>query len=511
MAILELTVNLTQLFTEIMDEMRQVYLKDSKRFVVLYSGGKDSSLVLALVWLMLLSLPESLRTKEVYVVTSATGVETPDMTAFIATNIANIQAAANEQNLPIVTRLVKPPLKHSFFVQTIGKGNPAPMETSPFKWCVERLKLDPVDKFVEELGRGNLNTLFDQHDLLMLLGVRDEESARRRASINKFALEDKFARHRKHDRVLMYHPIRYVTLDDLWGWLFQIGTLPWGMDVHQLFAMYSNTGECPMTQTDKGVVTCGGSSRNGCWTCLVGGRNDKMLIERIENGDHDLIPLLAWKQLSYDVRIDIRLRESLRRIEEKRFKTMSQQVIANQDQLRLFNDEEEFHRVEQWVHAPGSITLEGRKLLLQRLLYAEQQSGHQLISRDEIDAIVEAWRADGYDASATDLQPVNRTYDGPLVIHPDGRLNETRTQLKSPVFDLWEDFDLSQEELILFLKQRALLTGKTLHFFMASWEAPGLVVNSVQFVLAEPGISTTQDAREFLDSWLGWTDQREVC
>ena len=53
-------------------EIREVYLSDSRPWVIGYSGGKDSTCALQLVWTALLGLPPEQRLKPVYVITSAT-------------------------------------------------------------------------------------------------------------------------------------------------------------------------------------------------------------------------------------------------------------------------------------------------------------------------------------------------------------------------------------------------------------------------------------------------------
>ncbi|MEM2914059.1 MAG: DNA phosphorothioation system sulfurtransferase DndC, partial [Candidatus Bathyarchaeia archaeon] len=56
-------------------EIQQVYLADNRPWVIGYSGGKDSTTVLQLVWYALKALPTEKRQKMVYVISSDTLVE----------------------------------------------------------------------------------------------------------------------------------------------------------------------------------------------------------------------------------------------------------------------------------------------------------------------------------------------------------------------------------------------------------------------------------------------------
>ena len=57
---------------ELIEEIEYVYKSDKRPWVIGYSGGKDSTTVVELVYKMLLKLPENERTKNVYIVSSDT-------------------------------------------------------------------------------------------------------------------------------------------------------------------------------------------------------------------------------------------------------------------------------------------------------------------------------------------------------------------------------------------------------------------------------------------------------
>lgn len=69
--------NRFQVFEDIIEEMTYVYKHDNRPWLIGYSGGKDSSLLVSLVVETVLRLPEKERKKKIFIVTSDTGVENP--------------------------------------------------------------------------------------------------------------------------------------------------------------------------------------------------------------------------------------------------------------------------------------------------------------------------------------------------------------------------------------------------------------------------------------------------
>ncbi|MDJ0898425.1 MAG: DNA phosphorothioation system sulfurtransferase DndC, partial [Xenococcus sp. MO_188.B8] len=72
--------NVSELITHIdqlIQEIQQLYCLDAVPWVVGYSGGKDSTAVLQLIWNAIATLPQEKRTKKIYVITTDTLVENP--------------------------------------------------------------------------------------------------------------------------------------------------------------------------------------------------------------------------------------------------------------------------------------------------------------------------------------------------------------------------------------------------------------------------------------------------
>ena len=74
--------------------MQQLYLADQVPWVVGYSGGKDSTAILQLVWMALAGLPAEQRHKPVHVISTDTLVENPVVAAWVTHSLEVMAAAA---------------------------------------------------------------------------------------------------------------------------------------------------------------------------------------------------------------------------------------------------------------------------------------------------------------------------------------------------------------------------------------------------------------------------------
>ena len=72
-------------------EIQELYAADCVPWVVGYSGGKDSSAVLQLVWTALSQLPAENRTKTVHVISTDTLVEQPVVSAWVDASQAKMR------------------------------------------------------------------------------------------------------------------------------------------------------------------------------------------------------------------------------------------------------------------------------------------------------------------------------------------------------------------------------------------------------------------------------------
>ena len=83
------------------DEIRELYLADALPWVVGYSGGKDSSATLQLVWLAIKKLPAAERAKPIHVISTDTQVEQPLVAKWVETSLDRMRTAARDQEMPI--------------------------------------------------------------------------------------------------------------------------------------------------------------------------------------------------------------------------------------------------------------------------------------------------------------------------------------------------------------------------------------------------------------------------
>ena len=93
---------------EIHQEIRDTYTADERPWVIGYSGGKDSTTALQLIWYAIKELPENEQTKPIYVISSDTLVETPKIVNHISTTLENINEYAQKENLPFEAHKVYP-------------------------------------------------------------------------------------------------------------------------------------------------------------------------------------------------------------------------------------------------------------------------------------------------------------------------------------------------------------------------------------------------------------------
>ena len=259
--------------------MKLVYKNDNRPWIIGYSGGKDSTVVVQLAFTMLESLSPKERHKPIYVVSSDTLIENPIVLGYLKEASQLINEGAKAKGLPLYSEMVHPDYNNTFWTNIIGKGLPTPTSIR-FRWCTERLKIKPSNTFIEEKVKEN-------GEVIVLLGVRKAESIARKIRIENRAIDGYLLTpHGSLQNTYVYNPIVDYTTDDVWKTLLSNnGVTPWGGDNNELFALYagSDAGECPFTITknDKGEVdspSCG-NSRFGCWICTVVNEDKKAVAE----------------------------------------------------------------------------------------------------------------------------------------------------------------------------------------------------------------------------------------
>lgn len=252
----------TTAYTNIRDLLCHLYLGDNRPWLVGFSGGKDSTMLASLIFDAVLSVPAVQRKKPVSILCTDTRVEIPAIAEMVEVTLARMRKFSQQSGLNglnIEVNLLKPPPEQSFWVNIIGRGYPPPNRT--FRWCTQRLKIDPVTAFVNQrLGHWG--------EAILHLGARRAESTTRAQTMAGREIRNGLHRHPDLPRVWVSNPIEFLATEEVWAYLLQKPN-PWGGDNRALYKLYSNAsnGECPI-QIDTSTPACG-HSRFGCWTCTV--------------------------------------------------------------------------------------------------------------------------------------------------------------------------------------------------------------------------------------------------
>ena len=287
---------MNQRIANIIDELvdQYAYADTSNRpWIIGFSGGKDSTVLLTLVWLALKRLKEETNIpfqlkRQVYVVCNDTMVENPIIEFYVKDVLEKIEVAARDEGLPIFVKKTIPKLENSFWVNIIGKGYPVP--NNAFRWCTEKLKIKPTSDFITE-------QLDENGEAIILIGTRLGESVTRANSIKKHEIRGRrLTKHPLHNNTYVYSPIKELMLEEIW-YIINTVKSPWGFNNETLFNIYANASaddyECPTVVTDDKHRTCG-QSRFGCWTCTVV-KDDKSMSALINNGETWLSPLYEYR------------------------------------------------------------------------------------------------------------------------------------------------------------------------------------------------------------------------
>jgi DNA sulfur modification protein DndC len=118
-----LAAKLAAVRSELLDEYR---LAHGYPWVIGYSGGKDSTLVVHLVFELLLALAPSERRRPVRIVANNTLVESPLVIRHIEKMFEHFQLAIDAFDLPIKLDMTRPAADNTFWVNLIGRGYPSP-------------------------------------------------------------------------------------------------------------------------------------------------------------------------------------------------------------------------------------------------------------------------------------------------------------------------------------------------------------------------------------------------
>jgi DNA sulfur modification protein DndC len=360
------------IISEIIDQYTYADASD-RPWIIGFSGGKDSTVLLTLVWIALRRIREDFPSpfqlkRPVHIVCNDTMVENPIIASYVDEVLAKINVSAREQDLPVFVKKTTPKLDESFWVNVIGRGYPVPNNT--FRWCTDRLKIRPTSSFLHD-------QIDEKGEAIVLLGTRYDESATRERSMKKHEVKgNRLSKHTTSPNTYVYAPIKELMLEEIWYIINSVPS-PWGFDNSILFQIYSDASaddyECPTVVTNKKHTSCG-QSRFGCWTCTVV-KEDKSMTALVDNGSNWMLPLLEFRNELVEGR----------NLSENRSDTRRNGMKA----------------VTEEGHNQGNYSEMYRVKLLRRLLEIQQEVQKAkpeitLITNQELIAIQVIWNRDGF-------------------------------------------------------------------------------------------------------------------
>ncbi len=360
-------------FENIIKEIMIVYKHDDRPWLIGYSGGKDSTLLVSLVYEAMKRIKESGSelSKRVYIITSDTMVENPIVKNYMHSSSNSINKAAKNDGLNMQADIIYPETDQTFWCRVIGLGYPTP-EPPGFRWCTDRLKINPMNKYVNE-------RIKERGEIIVLLGVRKGESLTRMKTITAREIEGKLLNmHNDIPNAYVYNPITEIPNDLVWEFLLKDDCKsPWGTDMKYLFNLYQgeNLGEekSVLGEVDRDKIPVTGNSRFGCWCCTMV-KEDKSLqnfINKSNEKDANQLTLLRdFRNNLLVMREDASMRDNKRR---------NGAVYKKAD----------------GSFGMGPFTLEARKIILEGLLELENKTGLVLITREELKVIDKMWDEEG--------------------------------------------------------------------------------------------------------------------
>ena len=420
---------------DIYDEIRDVYKRYPQPWVIGYSGGKDSTTVLQLIWNAIGELPPEERQKPIFVIASDTKVETPVIVDYIDTTLQKINEAAQAQGMPFSAEKVMPTVNDGFWVNLIGRGYPAP--TTRFRWCTERMKITPANRFIEQ-------KVAQYSEVIMVLGVRKTESATRMQLMSTYQVKGHILRrHGTLRGAYVYAPIADFSTDDVWTYLLT-NPSPWGNNNRDLAALYRNAsaGECPLV-IDTTTPSCG-NSRFGCWVCTVA-RRDTSMEAMIDNGEEWMVPLLEFREWL------VKTTEPEHKREFRDFRGRDGRIVFKKD----------------GTLAARTYTLETSKTLLEKVLYTQKKvridgpdPTMELISKEELFEIRRLWRVERQDWDDSVPQIFHKVYGFDLnwPVDDDNTFDSSQKELLS---SLCQEHNIPFDLLARLLEVERQSTGMT--------------------------------------------------
>ncbi|WP_461811302.1 DNA phosphorothioation system sulfurtransferase DndC [Faecalimonas sp.] len=407
--------------------IQNLYLADDIPWMIGYSGGKDSTAAVQLVWMAIEQLPERDRKKTIHIMNTDTLVESPVVSKWVDKSLKSMKDESEKKGLPFVPTKLIPDYNNTFWVNLIGRGYPFPR--MKYRWCTDRLKIQPVNNFIK-------NKIAEHGEIILVLGTRKQESTRRNrtmTNLEKRRVRELLSPNPTLANELVFSPMEDWSDDDVWSFLLQYKN-PWNYSNMDLMTMYRGAtadNECPL-QVDKSAPTCG-KSRFGCWVCTMV-EKDKSMEAMILNDQEK-----EWMSILLEFRNEFGNEDGDR--ERRSFRRMKGNLQGNYGKL--------FH---------GPYKKEVREYWLERLLNIQMEiqengpeefSDLELIRIPELQAIRRIWVNDKheFDDSLPKIyeKVVGKEFEDPEWIHYENFEAEEWNILKEVCEEMFPDEELAFE------------------------------------------------------------------
>ncbi|MDO4246160.1 MAG: phosphoadenosine phosphosulfate reductase family protein [Deinococcus sp.] len=307
----------------------KAYSDGYRQWICMFSGGKDSTAVAITLceWLKACKHKDI----EIRFVYSDTQVEIPTILSQ-STEFLEFLKGFGE------VEIVKPEPSKSFWVSIIGKGYPAPHQK--FRWCTDKLKIDPTKKIIRLNNRVDTTAIFT--------GVRFGESDLRDKKMYSACSrggecgQGIWMDHSQAMGIGYYAPVAFWRQCDVWDYV-NFSAYARGYPTDRLETIYN-----------------GRDSRFGCWTCTVV-QQDKTMQKIVE----------TQSGKKYEPLLELR----------------------NFLKIESFRED---NRVIRPNGQKGRLKREFREEIFKKLLEAQRLVGYELISQEEIDLIYKIWASGKY-------------------------------------------------------------------------------------------------------------------
>lgn len=407
--------------------IQNLYLSDDIPWMIGYSGGKDSTAAVQLVWMAIEALPVEERKKPIHIMNTDTLVESPVVAKWVEKSLEAMRITATEHHLPFIPERLTPDFNNTFWVNLIGRGYPFPR--MKYRWCTDRLKIQPVNNFIK-------NKIAEHGEIILVLGTRKQESARRNrtmTNLEKKRIRELLSPNPTLANELVFSPLESWSNDDVWVFLMQYKN-PWGYSNQDLLTMYRGAtadNECPL-MVDKDLPSCG-KSRFGCWVCTMV-ENDKSMEAMIANDEEKkwMTPLLEFRNEFGNPEKDR---------ERRSFRRMNGTLQGNYGQLFHGPYKQDVRRdwlkrlleIQKWINENGP----------------EEFKNLELIRMEELRAIRRIWVLEKHEF--IDLVPriyesvIGKKFEDPDWIHYDNFSEDEWDILKKVCSTMFRDEELAFE------------------------------------------------------------------